>query len=407
MVFTKAGWREAPVLRIYCRTTRFVGIGFVICAFLSGCSTALLNTNTLDLATTIDDLAIRQVVFNLAKIKDNKWAIPSQVQVSGGQVLARTNGTATITTPLNSAVTQTTQVASQVVAATRALTTTTTGVETANQTSNTAGVGGTVEATENWNVVPVQDPDQLRRLRLVYQYGAGQISAKDLLCWYPIPQIPAKAQTESKSDLQSLADALKAAQGKTDESKNQGKNTSQGQNKKRIYIRGEDPDSCVNVSGPERTVKWTSVGPNPDPAFLNPPGCVLCAYPNKKFNARFKRGETIYINRTSDETVEFDQKQKYEYVPVVVNDFLKSSPHKTGEIDWLFVVKNGEEVPAVLRQATYVRRVGSSSGYTVYTTDEQSFSELVLAVTEATLQSPEFQKSVVPPPPLVQTNPTR
>jgi hypothetical protein len=214
MVFTEAGlaW-EAPVLRIHCRTTLFVAIGFVIFASLSSCSTALLNTNTLDLATTIDDLAIRQVVFNLAKIKENEWAIPSQVQVSAGQVLARTNVTPTITAPLNSAVTQTTQVASQVVAATRALTTTTTGIETANQTSNTAGVSGTVEATENWNVVPVQDPDQLRRLRLVYQYGAGQISANDLLCWYPIPQIPAKAQSDGKSDLQILADALKTAQG--------------------------------------------------------------------------------------------------------------------------------------------------------------------------------------------------
>jgi hypothetical protein len=105
--------------------------------------------------------------------------------------------------------------------------------------------------------------------------------------------------------------------------------------------------------------------------------------------------------------VEFDPNQKYEYVPVVVNDFLKSSPHRKGKIDWLFVVRNDEEAPAVLRLASYVRRVGSSKGYTVYTTDEQSFSEFVLAVTEATLQSPEFQKSVIPPPPLVQTNPTR
>jgi hypothetical protein len=387
-------------------------------ASLSNCSTGLLHTNTLNLATTIDDLAIRQIVFNLTRIRGNEWALPSQVQISSGQVSARTNVAPSIAAPLDSALTGTTQLAKEFVAATGALTTTTTTINTADRPNVGAGISGTVEDVENWNVVPVQDPDQLRRLRLVYQYGAHQITAKDLLCHYPIPEIPEKAET--KSDLQILADALKAAAAPdmsdkppvTSRAYNKPVASQDAdkkkQKKKRVYIRGEFEYLCVNIAfAPSRPVKWILIGTNPDPAFLTPPGCVLCAYPNKEFAARFKFGDKIYESRTSDDTIDVDPDQ-YQYVPVVVNDSLIPISHekyhyreRQGFINWLFVVRDGEEAPP-----EGGRRIGSSNGYTVYTTHEQNFSEFALAVTEATLQSPELQKSVSPPPPLVQTNPT-
>ena len=394
------------------RTTYLVIGSFVIFASLSSCSTVLLNTNTLNLATTIDDLAIRQIVFNLAKVRENKWALPSQVQISAGQVLARTNVAPTITAPLNSALTGTAQVASQVVAATGALTTTTTNINTSNRPNVSAGVSGTVEDTENWNVVPVQDPDQLRRLRLVYQYGAHQITAVDLLCLYPIPEIPEKEPAQTKSDLQTLADALRPpgppAAPKRPPDASQG-GDKKPPKKKRIYIRGQFEYDCLNIAfAPPKPVKWMLIGPNPDIAFLTPPGCVLCAFPNKHFASQVRSGDKIYESRTSDYTVDVDL-TKNEYVPVVLNDwllpgYLKSYHYREREgfIDWLFVIREGVESPP-----EGGRRVGAWNGYAVYTTDEQSFSEFVLAVTEATLQSPEVQKSVSPPPPLVQTNPSR
>ena len=67
-----------------------------------------------------------------------------------------------------------------------------------------------MEDLENWNVAPVQDPEQLRRLQLLYRYGAGRITALDLLCLYPVPELPEKAAAAAnKSDLQTLADAIK------------------------------------------------------------------------------------------------------------------------------------------------------------------------------------------------------
>src|ERR1700678_1610820 len=79
---------------------------------VSGCSTPLLNSHTLDLASTVDDVAVHQVVFNLAKTAENQYALPSQVQIPSGQVSARTSVTPTLTTPLNTALTSTSQVAS-------------------------------------------------------------------------------------------------------------------------------------------------------------------------------------------------------------------------------------------------------------------------------------------------------
>jgi hypothetical protein len=308
--------------------------------------------------------------------------------------------------------TGTTQVASQVVGATGAVTTTTTGINTSSLPNAGASVGSTVEDTENWNVVPVQDPEQLRRLRSLYQYGTGEIRAIDLLCLYPIPEIPDKPET-AKSDLQTLADALKAAapakadppadatkagqQAKTETKKKSG----EAVKKKKVYVRGANSDSCYNQAADPKTsasIKHTLIGPNPDPAFLHPPGCVLCAYPNKAFHARFRKGEKIFEGRATEDTVTVDPK-KFEYVPVVVNFKLMPFSSDYDPIDWLFVIKDGEDPPSESH------RVGSSSGYTVYTKDDERFSEFVLAVQEATLQSPELQKSVAAPPPIVQTNP--
>jgi hypothetical protein len=239
--------------------------------------------------------------------------------------------------------------------------------------------------------VPVQDPDQLRRLRLLYQYGAQQITALEVLCHYPIPEIPDKPETTADAKAKDKPDDA-------DKDKNQ--------KPKKVYIRGERPYSCVDIATrPSALVKRMLIGPNPDPAFLKPPGCVLCAYPNKTFNARFLAHDKIYESTTSEDTVEVDP-TKYEYVPVVLNDWLIPTgqrydySHREGHINWLSVVKDDEGPPT--KESI---RVGSSHGYTVYTTNEKNFSEFVLAITEATLQSPELQKTAAPPPPTVQTNP--
>jgi hypothetical protein len=359
----------------------------------------------------------------LAKTAENQYALPSQVQIPSGQVSARTSVTPTLTTPLNTALTSTSQVASQIAAATGAVTTTSTNIGADQRIGSTGGVSGVMEDLENWNVNPVQDPEQLRRLQLLYQYGARWITAQDVLCLYPVPELPEKA-APTKSDLQTLADAIKRAEEKRDPAppdtiiRNRKKQADDDPDRspstrEKLYIRGEFPRSCKNIAvQPASRVEWMFVGQNPDTAFLRPPGCILCAFPNARFQYSIKSGDLIYPDRYSDLNIKLADPTTHDYVPVVLNDFLipgraneydyDDYKNRQGRIDWLFVLPDGKDLPEDARNA---RRVGSSHGYTVYTLDERRFSEFVLAVIEATLQPHEIEKQGATAPPVVQTNP--
>ena len=215
----------------------------------SSCSTPLLNNHTLDLASTVDDVMVRQVVFNLAKTAQNDYALPSQVQIPQGQVTARTSVTPTVTVPVDNAVTSTSQLASQLVLATHALTNTGTTISTAQRNVTSTGVSGVVEDMENWNVNPVQDPEQLRRLQLLYEYGAGRIRAQDLLCYYPVPEL---SEDTAGAGKQGASKAKAPATRKT------------------IYIRGEFAKSCVNIAAEkEHVVEWMLLGPESRRRFHN------------------------------------------------------------------------------------------------------------------------------------------
>jgi len=257
---------------------------------------------------------------------------------------------------------------------------------------------------QNWLVDTVLDPEALRRLRLLYQYGAGHIPAIDLLCQYPIPQRPDNAASHNSAG-------------------QKGKST--------IYIRAFP---CQHQ--PTGEPVWVTVGLNPDFAFLNSPGCVLCAFPNARFRNSIKPGTRIYDNVIGDHSTPYDP-QKNDYVEVVVNDYLLpnagsfDTPRGYEEkywqlVDWLSVVGGGEFAP------DNAKAVGSANGYTVYVYPDRiqpgtrpvparvqvpplpdqddfvqsgdfHFSEFVLAVIEASLQSPEFAKVTQPTPAVTQS----
>jgi hypothetical protein len=105
-----------------------------------------------------------------------------------------------------------------------------------------------------------EDPEQLRRLRLLYQYGAGLITAQDVVCLYPVPLLPEKA-ADNKLD-----------PGKTDPGKTAEAQKTDAE-KPRLYIRGEFRKSCYNIAHGGERVERMFLGQNPDIAFLKPPGC--------------------------------------------------------------------------------------------------------------------------------------
>ena len=393
---------------------------------LVGCA-QLLNYNTLNLSATVDELTLRQIIFNLVKTKQNKYALPAQATVTSGQVSAMVSATPNISFPWNTGAMATTQIVT-------GSTNTLTRSNVANAPNLTSTVSGTIQTSQDWNISPLlNDPEQLRRLRLLYQYATGQITQEDLLCVYPIPQRTTNPSQKSEPTTDSsrkpgeTTTPGQKSQPTTDSSQKTKETTNpsarQSADDDKVYVRGKQ---CRHqVSG---KLIWATVGPHPDPAFMNSPGCVLCAKPNIAFQRKL-RGQKIYENTVSDEekTVSGEEKtvsgeakshDAVKYVEVVLNWDLKPNGSGCGRgrdipdhIDWLYVVPDGESVPG-----NYMP-VGGSDGYTVYVTPVETppsddcepdkgryhFSEFVLAVIEATLEPPELAKRGPQPPPVVTT----
>jgi hypothetical protein len=132
-------------------------------------------------------------------------------------------------------------------------------------------LSATDQWTQTWGIAPLIDPDQLRRLRVLYQYGAGQITETEFLCNYPVIQKkPAAGESEIKVE------------------------------KLTVPVDGTDKTVTVEIGPKEAKPPSTEyridckTSPlklaNPDPAFLNPPGCIICVAYTKKNG---KNGGTI------------------------------------------------------------------------------------------------------------------
>jgi hypothetical protein len=359
---------------------------------LFGCSTTLVNDNTFDVSTTAEDLTTRQIVFNLVRTRENQFTLPSQVQIPQGSVAATSSISPTITTPITPTIATTVAATNTSLSNTNAVT----------RSGFSPTVTGTASNTDSWTVDLLQDPEQLRRLRLLYQYGAGQINAADLTCKYPIPEKASeKQQTASQPSSSST----------------------QPNAKKRRYVRVVGKPGSIEAYIGCRHPNVVLVGEDPDPAFLNFPDCIICAFPNTNFDQPFRQyakghRPKIFIDDFVPETEAFND--NYEYVPVVLNNRLApnatlvanaSNEDYRKNIDWLSVVKNGTE--SIPEDA---RRIGSWDGYSVFSypvsvqitgelTGDEHFSEFILAVMEAILQPAELQKVGATPPPVVQTQP--
>jgi hypothetical protein len=124
--------------------------------FLLGCASTQLNYNTLDLASTVDNLVTSQVLTNLAKFIASPHAIPSQVTITTGTATTNNTISPSINTPAN-ALTTTTSMAALTAAATRSTTVTNVGTNTTPNTGLTVTV--TDQWTQTWGMSPITDPD--------------------------------------------------------------------------------------------------------------------------------------------------------------------------------------------------------------------------------------------------------
>jgi hypothetical protein len=162
-----------------------IGLRLAACATCSlavaACASGQLNYNTLDLASTVDDLITKQVVYNLGKFWIDPSSNPTQVTVSAGSISTTNQASLSWANPLNTAVTTTDTAMTAAGAVVPALTHTATGVVG----SATLTPSGTNQATQNWSVNTDADSDQERRLRALYRFATH--TDYDALCSeYPL-----------------------------------------------------------------------------------------------------------------------------------------------------------------------------------------------------------------------------
>ena len=228
-------------------------IPVVSAIWVAGCASGQLNFNTLDLASSSDDLMTSQVLSNLSKFRSSPYTIPSQVSITAGSATTTNAITPTATAPLGAAGTTTLL---------NSLAAPLLNVTTHSHVTGAGSIGVSVadQYSQNWSLSPLEDPDQLRRLRALYRfgvrYGDDSISLESarqtLLCEYPLVQ---KAQGAGGSSNQQTVTVN--MYGKTVES-----TTTKDDKQVTKYLR----DGCDSHIG------------TPDPEFLKPPGCVICDY---------------------------------------------------------------------------------------------------------------------------------
>ena len=241
-----------------------------------GCSSTQVNENTLDIAGTYDQLIVRQVTANLIKTVVNPFGIPAFARVTVQSAQTTNSISPSFSFPLSSQVTRMTQSA-------LGATGLTTGT-TLSRSLQRAGEGFSLGLSDQWNqgytITPVTDPDQLRRLRLLFQYVTRSmegvdysdptaLSAANDSFEASYPMIEAASSGGSSSSMVTVIIDGKSVSVK------QGSTPSQRSNKQFVRRLFATDAQTGNVTG----TTWTRI--SPDLTFVAQPGCIMCDYGHK------------------------------------------------------------------------------------------------------------------------------
>ena len=173
----------------------------LVCAgvVLCGCAGPFLNGYTDYLGPTIGTIEEKQVLQNLGNYLNNPWAIPGHVELANGQIQATNQLGINLKYPYSQVTGAST--------ATNILTTSTTrGSEVDLNPAQT-------QDQESYNLLPVTDPDDLRRLRAIYHYAICPNRDDFLRDWeiadqfiFQPPPAPPKPKPKPKAPPQNSAE---------------------------------------------------------------------------------------------------------------------------------------------------------------------------------------------------------
>jgi hypothetical protein len=214
---------------------------------MAGCAANRNNIHALYIASTFDSLLTKQVAYNLLETYYNKYKVPSYVKIS-----SQTAKTSEAINPTFSLPILPQKTVTQGGNFSRAIQNASTGLSLQVQTLSEASYG----------ITAIDDPDGLRRLRILFQYSVGHIDEFEFEANYPII-VSGDSATYEELDT-----------------------------KKRAYVRriceelSEDRSICV---------KYKFLTVKPDITFIRPPGCIMCDYNTPLRDLRPNAPANVYI----------------------------------------------------------------------------------------------------------------
>src|SRR5271169_265599 len=251
-----------------CRSSWPVYFGL---SMITGCASTQINSNTLDIASTYDELITKQFTFNIRKTVEDPYGLPAYVKVTAQTAATQNTITPTLTLPLSNQI----QTLAQFSQAPTGLTTQT------SRTLQFAGKSFGLSAADQWNqtytITPVTDTDQLRRLRALFQYVTGNLPndppartyTKEFESIYPIIEVAGAGGTATPT----ATTLTVTVDGKFVSVK---QSSDQSDKIKQTYVRRTYrwSESTNTFAG----YTWALV--SPDVTFIKQPGCILCDYGN-------------------------------------------------------------------------------------------------------------------------------
>lgn len=236
-----------------------------------GCSSTQVNYNTLEIASTYDQLMTKQVTFNLRKSIEDKYGLPAFVKITNQTATTLNSITPNFTFPLSDQI-------SRAVQATVAAT----GISNlSSRTSQVAGKTLGISAVDQWQqtytLSPVTDTDQLRRLRTLFQYVVGHLSedgadaTKELESIYPIIVTTGGIGTGTGASTTSLSVTVAGRPVTVLQTSVEARIPPKTTYVRRTYL--SSPTAEAIGTDP---YTWDLV--SPDLTFIRQPGCVLCDY---------------------------------------------------------------------------------------------------------------------------------
>lgn len=315
---------------------------------ISGCANTQVSYNTLDIASTYDTLITKQVVFNILKTRENPTGIPAFVKVASQSAQTTDAVNPTLAFPFSPQTTLT-QTAASI---------------TSGKSLQTAARGLSLQLQAQWNsnysISPVDDPDQLRRIRSIYQYVTGNLTEEDFEADYPIIQVSGTSAASSSKTIVSGSFAGSPF---------------------KVTIGGEKPDAnkkkyvrrACHGFDKNGNCQWDWIGIKPDLTFIQPPGCVMCDYNTPLSNYKPGVASNLYVL----------EKNCSLYGPQRRNENERGACPVNPELQRLFFYEPGEFID---RDAIAIASNGLTPLYVRGENGRVAFNELALFTQEAASQ---------------------